>query len=82
MSDTSRERFLQQLERCVKHQLETITPPDIPNTAPPDVYESNWEFIPPEEMGNGEEQVGLEWHKCVRIEATGGCLSSSCRILL
>lgn len=53
---TSRERFLQQLERCVQHQPEHIEPgPTI--TAPAEEWVAMGEFLTPELVGNGEEVV-------------------------
>lgn len=51
---TSREDFLKQLERCVKHQKDDI-PAESPITAPPEQYIPMGEFIAPELTGNGEE---------------------------
>ena len=50
--NTSRERFLRQLERCVQHQKEDITLPDPPRSDEHIVESSA--FVPLEEMGNGE----------------------------
>lgn len=50
---TSRERFLAQLERCARYQDETITLPDPPR-ASENIMESAV-FLPPEVTGNGEE---------------------------
>ena len=56
MGETSRERFLQQLERCVKHQNQDI-PPENPICAPWEPYVPMGEYLAPEDMGNGETDV-------------------------
>ena len=43
---TSRERFLQQLERCVQHQPDHIEPGPV-ITTPPEIYIGQGEFIAP-----------------------------------
>jgi hypothetical protein len=52
---TSRERFLRQLERCVRHQPPDIDPgPQITSDPEPIVM---GDVLEPEEMGNGEAPV-------------------------
>ena len=55
---TSRERFLAQLDRCVKYQNESIVLPDPPRSAE-NIIETP-EFIPADPMGNGQPQVDVE----------------------
>ena len=58
MGETSRERFLQQLERCVKHQNPEI-PAESPILAPSEPYAMG-EFIAPEPMGNGAGEADVD----------------------
>lgn len=55
---TSRDRFLAQLERCVRYQNENITLPDPPRSSE-SVHDTS-EFIPMDPMGNGQPQVEVE----------------------
>ncbi len=56
--NTSRERFLAQLDRCVKHQNENLALPDPPRSAE-NILETS-EFIPMEAMGSGQPQVDVD----------------------
>ena len=58
MENTSRERFLAQLDRCVRYQNENITLPDPPRS--PEAINESYEFIPLDAMGNGQPEAHVD----------------------
>lgn len=56
--EESREKFLEQLYRCVKHYNGEIPPPEVPSCS--EIWTGFGESLPLPEMGNGEPQVDCE----------------------
>lgn len=53
LQEDSRERFLAQLVRCVAHQPDGITAPEVPRSGPEEFNPSRGDILPEDVTGNG-----------------------------